>query len=114
MTTSEFVDQAKKMGLCSKRAARRYAEATLRDSFDKEDFVKVFRYANPDYIGYVPSPSEAEDYYRGEMIVRRVIDDVVCVESIFDEKWYHSDREPVYIRDEHMRLVLNPKRLKLA
>ena len=104
MEKEEFVRQAVERGYASVRAARAFSRR--KKSFREEDLTVLFRKEHPDFVESLPKdePEQETSYQTKENVNYNFVNVV--------ERRYQYDPEPVYVRDEHMRLVLNPKRLK--
>lgn len=111
MLQEEFIQKASKMGYAPKSVCEKYAHEDR--VYTDEDYVAVYRMANPEYIDKAPDCSLAADGQDMQAPEKMKNVNRAFVESAWIKvnSWYASDRKPTYIRDEKMRLVLNPERL---
>lgn len=121
MEKKEFVRTACAMGICRKGQAELFVNSSGLDTFTEKDLVDLYHKANPEVmqVGVKTGGPLLDDNDRETVPVvdlrniqkKRKIN-YEFVADCFTGNRQVYDREPTYIRDEKMRLVLNPRRLK--
>ena len=120
MEKEEFVRGCCTLGICYKGEAIMYADQKDGELVE-EDYIDAYRKYHPECVGSAPLGGLKDDEpeyeipeEEPEQKPRRVNRDFVndCYSQMEKKGLLRYEPEPTYIRDEHMRLVLNPKRLK--